>query len=120
MTSLGSRPRVGRSASRSGSRATHEAADASSPKASIPNADEFHIWERLLLAVQKEIRDDEDGICRNLAHIADLRDRNEWLGRRLEQNRLAASAIEARRAATGNTDAVADESAIPKGDAQHG
>ena len=55
--------------------------------------DEFHIWERLLQNVRKEIRDDEDGSARNIAHIADLKDRNEWLGRRLEENRAAERAL---------------------------
>jgi hypothetical protein len=51
--------------------------------------DEFHIWERLLQNVRKEIQQDEDGITRNDACIKELHERNEWLMRRLEENRLA-------------------------------
>jgi hypothetical protein len=62
-------------------------------------SDEFHIWERLLQNVRQELRDDRDGIKRNLAHIADLHDRNEWLQRRVAENELAEIALVARAGA---------------------
>jgi hypothetical protein len=58
--------------------------------------DEFHIWERLLQQVRNELQNDRDGIDRNLAHIDDLKERNEWLQRRIDQNELAEAALSER------------------------
>lgn len=61
--------------------------------------DEFRIWQRLLLNVQNEIRSDEDGIARNNAAILDLKGRNEWLSRRIKENRAAEAVLQEKQSA---------------------